>query len=167
MAAFILDVFLFFFIAMSVFHYWLGWHVPNSYPGNFTIVSGNLLLRMHKCLFTLYAAHNQSTFRFSWQLLDIRQYRPFFGFCADSSDFCHWLCPAVKKNAASDYKLTNDCWQVVWCLLQIFINNEWVDAVEGKTFPTINPATGDVICEVAEGTKVCCSTVASPLSHMQ
>jgi len=41
-------------------------------------------------------------------------------------------------------------------LIQIFINNEWVDAVDGKTFPTINPATGDVICEVAEGNKVCC-----------
>ena len=39
-------------------------------------------------------------------------------------------------------------------VVQIFINNEWVDAVEGKTFPTINPATGDVICQVAEGTKV-------------
>jgi len=46
------------------------------------------------------------------------------------------------------------------CLLfvvQIFINNEFVDAVDGKTFPTINPATGDVICKVAEGTKVLCS----------
>lgn len=36
---------------------------------------------------------------------------------------------------------------------KVFINNEWVDAVEGKTFPTINPSTGEVICEVAEGTK--------------
>uniref|UniRef100_A0A803VBP5 aldehyde dehydrogenase (NAD(+)) n=1 Tax=Ficedula albicollis TaxID=59894 RepID=A0A803VBP5_FICAL len=37
--------------------------------------------------------------------------------------------------------------------LQIFINNEWHDAVSKKTFPTINPATGEVICQVAEGDK--------------
>jgi len=36
---------------------------------------------------------------------------------------------------------------------QIFINNEWVDSVSGKTFPTINPATGAVICQVQEGDK--------------
>lgn len=33
---------------------------------------------------------------------------------------------------------------------KLFINNEWHDAVSGKTFPTINPATGEVICQVAE-----------------
>ncbi|KAL6465649.1 hypothetical protein MHYP_G00257820 [Metynnis hypsauchen] len=36
---------------------------------------------------------------------------------------------------------------------KLFINNEWHDAVSKKTFPTINPATGEVICEVAEGSK--------------
>ena len=36
---------------------------------------------------------------------------------------------------------------------KIFINNEWHDAVSGKTFPTINPATGEKICDVAEGDK--------------
>nr|KAF6281976.1 aldehyde dehydrogenase 2 family member [Myotis myotis] len=36
---------------------------------------------------------------------------------------------------------------------QIFINNEWQDAVSKKTFPTINPSTGEVICQVAEGDK--------------
>ena len=36
---------------------------------------------------------------------------------------------------------------------QIFINNEWFDSVSGKTFPTINPATGEKICDVAEGDK--------------
>ncbi|AWO97134.1 Aldehyde dehydrogenase mitochondrial [Scophthalmus maximus] len=33
---------------------------------------------------------------------------------------------------------------------QLFINNQWQDAASGKTFPTINPATGEVICQVAE-----------------
>uniref|UniRef100_A0A4W4HD24 aldehyde dehydrogenase (NAD(+)) n=1 Tax=Electrophorus electricus TaxID=8005 RepID=A0A4W4HD24_ELEEL len=36
---------------------------------------------------------------------------------------------------------------------KLFINNEWHDAVNKKTFPTINPATGEVICQVAEGDK--------------
>ncbi|KAJ8285959.1 hypothetical protein GJAV_G00032920 [Gymnothorax javanicus] len=35
----------------------------------------------------------------------------------------------------------------------LFINNEWQDAVSKKTFPTINPSTGEVICQVAEGDK--------------
>lgn len=40
-------------------------------------------------------------------------------------------------------------------LLQLFINNEWVDAVSKKTFPTINPQNETVIAQVAEGDKVC------------
>merc|ERR1711892_668637 len=36
---------------------------------------------------------------------------------------------------------------------QLFINNEWVDCVSGKTFPTINPSTGEVICQVQEADK--------------
>ncbi|KAM9724229.1 aldehyde dehydrogenase, mitochondrial-like [Menidia menidia] len=37
---------------------------------------------------------------------------------------------------------------------KLFINNEWQDAQSGKTFPTINPATGEVICQVAEANEV-------------
>ncbi|CAB1446243.1 unnamed protein product [Pleuronectes platessa] len=33
---------------------------------------------------------------------------------------------------------------------KLFINNQWQDAASGRTFPTINPATGEVICQVAE-----------------
>ncbi|MGH0120880.1 UNVERIFIED_CONTAM: hypothetical protein FKN15_014064 [Acipenser sinensis] len=36
---------------------------------------------------------------------------------------------------------------------KIFINNEWHDAVSKKTFPTVNPSTAEVICQVAEGDK--------------
>ncbi|CAF0923489.1 unnamed protein product [Rotaria sordida] len=36
---------------------------------------------------------------------------------------------------------------------QIFINNEWHKAANGKTFPVINPSTGEEICQVEEGTK--------------
>jgi len=37
---------------------------------------------------------------------------------------------------------------------QLFINNEYVNSVSGKTFPTINPATGEKITDVYEGDKV-------------
>jgi aldehyde dehydrogenase (NAD+) len=33
---------------------------------------------------------------------------------------------------------------------KLLINNEWTDSISGKTFPTINPATGEEICRVAE-----------------
>ncbi len=33
---------------------------------------------------------------------------------------------------------------------KILIDNKWVDSVSGKTFETINPATGEVIAKVAE-----------------
>uniref|UniRef100_A0A671V277 Aldehyde dehydrogenase 1 family, member A3 n=1 Tax=Sparus aurata TaxID=8175 RepID=A0A671V277_SPAAU len=33
---------------------------------------------------------------------------------------------------------------------QIFINNEWLPSCSGRTFPTINPATGVKICDVEE-----------------
>src|SRR5437879_13893013 len=35
----------------------------------------------------------------------------------------------------------------------MFIGGKWVDSVSGKTFATINPCTGEPICQVAEGDK--------------
>src|SRR5712671_2559839 len=35
----------------------------------------------------------------------------------------------------------------------LLIGGKWLDSVSGKTFETLNPATGDVICQVAEGDK--------------
>src|SRR6202521_5983604 len=35
----------------------------------------------------------------------------------------------------------------------LFIGGKWQDSVSGKTFETTNPATGEVICNVAEGDK--------------
>lgn len=37
---------------------------------------------------------------------------------------------------------------------QIFINNQWVDSISGKTFDTINPHNGAVTAKIAEGDKV-------------
>ena len=34
---------------------------------------------------------------------------------------------------------------------RIWIANRWEDAAGGRTFPTVNPATGEVITEVARG----------------
>ena len=36
---------------------------------------------------------------------------------------------------------------------QMLINGKWVNAASGKTFPTYNPATGEVLANVAEGDK--------------
>jgi aldehyde dehydrogenase (NAD+) len=33
---------------------------------------------------------------------------------------------------------------------KLLIDNRWVESASGRTFPTINPATGEVICQVAE-----------------
>ncbi|KAJ3277220.1 hypothetical protein HDU76_010481, partial [Blyttiomyces sp. JEL0837] len=35
----------------------------------------------------------------------------------------------------------------------LFINNKFVPSISGKTFKTVDPATGAVICEVYEGLK--------------
>lgn len=34
---------------------------------------------------------------------------------------------------------------------KMMIGGQWVDSVSGKTFPTYNPATGEVLAQVAEG----------------
>ncbi len=36
---------------------------------------------------------------------------------------------------------------------KMLIDGKWVDSVSGKTFETLNPATGDTICQVAEADK--------------
>jgi aldehyde dehydrogenase (NAD+) len=40
--------------------------------------------------------------------------------------------------------------QVAISATKLLINNRWVNSQSGKTFATINPATGDEICQVAE-----------------
>ncbi len=35
----------------------------------------------------------------------------------------------------------------------LFIGGRWLDSASGKTFATVNPATGETICQVAEGDK--------------
>jgi len=37
---------------------------------------------------------------------------------------------------------------------KLLINNRWVNSASGKTFPSINPATGEEIAQVAEADAV-------------
>ena len=34
---------------------------------------------------------------------------------------------------------------------KMLINGKWVNSISGKTFPTYNPSTGEVLAQVAEG----------------
>ena len=43
----------------------------------------------------------------------------------------------------------------------MLINGQWVEAASGETFATYDPATGEVICEVAAGDKKDISTAWS------
>lgn len=54
--------------------------------------------------------------------------------------------PSAKRSKNST--MTIDVHQIE---TRLFINNEFVNSVSGKTFKTINPATEEVICEVQEG----------------
>lgn len=36
---------------------------------------------------------------------------------------------------------------------KMLINGQWVNAQSGKTFPTYDPATGEVLAQVSEGDK--------------
>jgi phenylacetaldehyde dehydrogenase len=49
--------------------------------------------------------------------------------------------------------LTDNVSRFVAKTRQMFIDGKWVDAASGKTFPTYNPATGEVLANVAEGDK--------------
>ena len=51
---------------------------------------------------------------------------------------------------------SNLCWNFCLCW-KIFINNEFVNSVSGKVFPTVNPTTGEKITDVQEGDKVRCA----------
>lgn len=60
--------------------------------------------------------------------------------------------PEYTGVSRKDFRL--NCIAVEQHIAQIFINNQWHRSASGKTFKTINPATGEVICEVQEGDKV-------------
>ena len=54
---------------------------------------------------------------------------------------------ATTLNIAPDEKVTS----FISGKHQMLINGRWVDSASGKTFPTYNPATGEVLAKIAEG----------------
>ncbi len=52
----------------------------------------------------------------------------------------------------SEIQLNNQVTNFLKQPKKLLINGKWVDAANGKTFPVVNPATGEVIAQVAEGT---------------
>ena len=54
---------------------------------------------------------------------------------------------AVAKNA------NRATMPVVKTQQPMFIGGKWLDSASGKMFPTLNPATGETICQIAEGDK--------------
>ena len=50
-------------------------------------------------------------------------------------------------------------------LKQVFINNEFRKSASGKTFPTVNPATEEVICDIQEGDKADVDAAVQAANH--
>ena len=55
--------------------------------------------------------------------------------------------------AAPAFKLNDHVSRYVAETRRMMINGKWVEAASGKTFPTYNPATGEVLARIAEGDK--------------
>lgn len=58
------------------------------------------------------------------------------------------------RTSASSSKMSTIDSTVEILYTKIFINNQWCEASNGKTFPVINPSTGEEICHVQEATRV-------------
>lgn len=59
----------------------------------------------------------------------------------------------LKQNVACMSALPQPTRQPDIKFTKHFINNEFVNSVSGKTFKTVNPSTGETICEVSEADK--------------
>jgi phenylacetaldehyde dehydrogenase len=71
-----------------------------------------------------------------------------YNFHAPTNDEEEPMATALKF-AQPEEKVTN----FVSRTHKMLINGKWVEALSGKTFPTYNPATGEVLARVAEGDK--------------
>src|ERR1700722_16060529 len=66
------------------------------------------------------------------------------------------MATATTKRGSSKEKLTNGKKKSAHPKVRqtkLLIDGKWLNAASGKTFETINPATGEVIAHVAEGDK--------------
>jgi phenylacetaldehyde dehydrogenase len=55
------------------------------------------------------------------------------------------------STAVSTVQMHNYVQEFVSRPRKMFIDGKWVEAASGKTFPTYNPATGEVLAQIAEG----------------
>ncbi len=55
------------------------------------------------------------------------------------------------STAVSSAAMHSDVQQFISKPRKMFIDGKWVESASGKTFPTYNPATGEVMAQVAEG----------------
>jgi len=55
------------------------------------------------------------------------------------------------STAVSTVQMHNHVQEFVSTPRKMFIDGKWVEAASGKTFPTYNPATGEVLAQIAEG----------------
>ena len=55
------------------------------------------------------------------------------------------------STAVSTVQMHNHVQEFVSRPRKMFIDGKWVEAASGKTFPTYNPATGEVLAQIAEG----------------
>ena len=55
------------------------------------------------------------------------------------------------STAVSTTQMHNHVQEFVSTPRKMFIDGKWVEAASGKTFPTYNPATGEVLAQIAEG----------------
>jgi phenylacetaldehyde dehydrogenase len=53
----------------------------------------------------------------------------------------------------TEIKIAPEVNQFIATNRKMLIDGKWVEAVSGKTFPVYNPATGEIIAQVAEGDK--------------
>src|SRR5208337_545418 len=68
--------------------------------------------------------------------------------CVQTRGGIGFLDPARRKTMATATTAMEP--NVEISATKLLINNRWVEASSGKTFPTINPSTGEVITKVAE-----------------
>ena len=50
---------------------------------------------------------------------------------------------------------------------KMLINGKWINAASGKTFPTYNPATGEVLAQIAEGDRATDLNVSFPAHRIE
>ncbi|QSR88378.1 aldehyde dehydrogenase family protein [Methylacidiphilum caldifontis] len=60
---------------------------------------------------------------------------------------------SITKSESSSYTLLPKVQKFLKTPKKLFIGGRWVDAVSGKTFPTYDPASGEVLAYVAEADK--------------